>query len=116
MVDNADVVTLGQMMDAGMDVARVTFHSNKLFDLQMTLQNIRMALSDDPTRKCKVLVDIKQSEMQVKKPKDVDTFDFEEGQKFDIISNLYDDEPDSLPELKCAYDDLYKTVYPGQVI
>ena len=101
-----------------MDVARVTFQTNKLFDIQMTLQNIRMALGDNSSRNCKVLIDIKQSEMELRKPAHLESLDFEIGQKFDIISDLYDEaeENGSSIELKCQYDDLYKTVFPGQEI
>lgn len=65
---NCNVETLGRMIDAGMDVARINFDSKNLEDHQLTLQNLREAINQKHNRRCSVLVDLKGREIELIKP------------------------------------------------
>ena len=69
-------------------------------------------------RKCKVLVDLKDHEIYLCKPKDYGIVSIQKEQQFDMVASQFKSSDSSHDKLvlRCQDDDMYKTVYPGQQI
>lgn len=120
-VDEADVQTLGEMIGAGMRLACVTYESNRLLDVEKTLQNLKQALEFQPGKTCGVMLNLEQSStIELDLPTQYDVLKLEEGDKLTIVSTLFaedsDDSTCSEIELTCKQTDLYKMVHSGQQI
>ena len=82
-----DVSTLTEMLDAGMNVARLNFSHGTLEYHAESVRNLRSALAARPETRCAVLMDTKGPEIRTGKLKDGSTVQIYAGQLLLISTN-----------------------------
>ena len=60
----SSVETLVEMLDAGMNVARLDLSQGNHFEKSLKMKNLRMAMTQRPEHKCAVMLDLKGPEIR----------------------------------------------------
>eukprot|EP00743_Colponemidia_sp_Colp-15_P000422 GILK01000483.1.p1 GENE.GILK01000483.1~~GILK01000483.1.p1 ORF type:complete len:511 (-),score=106.74 GILK01000483.1:182-1714(-) len=105
---------LVEMLDAGMNVARLNFSHGDHASHAKTVENLRAALKERPGRVCAILLDTKGPEIRTGLLKNHTPIDLVAGQEL-LISTDYDLEGD-LQTIACSYTSLPRSVKPGSPI
>jgi len=105
---------LVNMLDAGMNVARLNFSHGDHKTHGQCLENLRAALKQRPDATCGVMLDTKGPEIRTGQLKDKNGLQLASGQSLKITTDyehLGDNEM-----IACSYKDLMKTVKMGSTI
>lgn len=103
-----------QMIDAGMNVARLNFSHGSHEGHGNTLTNLRAALAERPRAQVAVMLDTKGPEIRTGFLKEGGSISLEKGQTLEICTD-YEFLGDST-KIACSYKSLPTSVEPGQTI
>eukprot|EP01071_Lankesteria_metandrocarpae_P001991 Lankesteria_metandrocarpae@DN2011_c0_g1_i1.p1 len=109
-----DVEKLVQMIDAGMNVARLNFSHGDHAAHAKTVENLREAMKQRPRSKIALLLDTKGPEIRTGKLKEGKNVQLKTGQSLKITTD-YELEGDETT-IACSYGKLPQSVKPGSSI
>lgn len=109
-----DVDMLVQMLDAGMNVARLNFSHGDHKSHGQSVDNLREALKQRPDKVCGVMLDTKGPEIRTGVLKEGKPIDLTAGQILEIVTD-YAIEGDNT-RIACSYKQLPETVSVGSII
>lgn len=108
-----DVDMLVQMLDAGMNVARLNFSHGDHKSHGASLDNLRAALKQRPDKVCAVMLDTKGPEIRTGML-DGDKATFTKGQTLEITNDF--DFKGNSQKIACSYADIHTSVKVGNSI
>ena len=105
---------LTDMLDAGMNVARLNFSHGDHASHGKSLENLRAALKQRPDKTCAVMLDTKGPEIRTGMLKDGKAIELKSGQDLKIVTD-YEFLGDTTT-IACSYKSLAQTVKVGSTI
>ena len=105
---------LVQMLDKGMNIARLNFSHGDHKSHGMCVKNLRAALAQRPNLKCAIMLDTKGPEIRSGFYKNGGSIELTKDQKLKIVTD-YNFKGDNTT-IACSYKDLPTTVKPGSII